>query len=127
MGLSLWLDDRRTAPWGYDLHARTYEECVALFEQHGDEIECVSLDHDLAEEHYEPEPTGYTPAPPLDRSKYKTKTGYAVVEWMVARGFWPRDVRVHSLSRRGAEDMLSLLKRTAPPQVSVRRVKPTEV
>src|SRR5271155_3815583 len=99
--MRLWLDDRRKPPWGYDLHAKTYEECVEMLERYGDQIVHVSLDHDLYDEHYEPEPTGYMPAPPLNRSKYKEKTGYAVVEWMVETGRWVLDISVHTLNKRG--------------------------
>ena len=125
MGKRLWLDDCRKPPFGYDLWAKTYEQAIEMLQTH--EISHASLDHDLFEEHYEPEPTGYMPAPPLNRSKYKEKTGYAVLEWMAAQNHWVHDISVHTLNRRGGEDMLLFIERNAPNEVEARRVKPRQI
>jgi hypothetical protein len=125
MAERLWLDDRRKPPWGYSLWAKTADEAIEMLRAH--KVEHCSLDHDLAEEHYEPTPTGYMPPPPLDRSKYKEKTGYAVLEWMAANREWVLDISIHTLSERGGDDMELLIEREAPNEVKSRRVKPYSV
>ncbi len=86
----LWLDDRRTSPWGYSLWAKTARHAIELLQEHN--IVHCSLDHDLVSEHYDDAhvgPPGYGESyPPIDRSKYAEPTGYAVVEWMVETGRW---------------------------------------
>lgn len=125
--MKLWLDDRRKPPWGYDLWARDFDEAVALLTAHKDLLEHVSLDHDLADAHYESAADGgYGVAPtPIDRSKYKEKTGYDVALYMVEHGLWPTtSVYVHSLNGTGAADMIALLTRHAPAHITIRRVWP---
>ena len=121
--LRLWLDDQRKPPWGYDLHAKTAEECIGMLERYGDAIVHASLDHDLAEEHYVVLAEGEI----LDRSAFKEKTGFAVLQWMGARGAWVPDISVHTLSPHGAADMLFEIELRAPSHVTFRRVKPSEV
>ncbi len=122
MGHRLWLDDRRTAPWGYDLVAKDADSCIALLEQYGDEIEHCSLDHDLGAEHY----VISDPANPVDRSGYVEKTGFQVLEHMQETGRWVSDISIHSLNPRGAQDMMNKLENRAPAHVKFRRVKPGE-
>ena len=50
--MKLWLDDIRKPPWGYDLWAKTADECIEMLQRYGDEITHASLDHDLADAHY---------------------------------------------------------------------------
>jgi hypothetical protein len=119
----LWLDDLRTAPWGYDLVAKTADECIEMLKTHV--IRHCSLDHDLAPEHYPTESTGYY-EPPIDRSAFKEKTGYDVLAWMQESGAWVPEIHVHTLNARGAEDMLAKLKNRAPEWVVYRRVWPRE-
>jgi hypothetical protein len=125
--MKLWLDDMRKPPFGYDLWAKTADQAIAMLEKHGDRIEHCSLDHDLAEDHYETaaEFSGYGLAPtPIDRSRFKEKTGYAVLEWMHETGRWVADISIHTLNPRGGEDMMSKLKNRAPAHVVYRRVYP---
>jgi hypothetical protein len=98
-GLRLWLDDQRKAPWGYDLVAKTADECIARLDLHGDAIGHVSLDHDLDPSHYGRGLKGE----PIDRAAFGTKTGFAVLEWMAETGRWARDISIHTLNpaRRG--------------------------
>ena len=128
MGLRLWLDDIRKPPHGYFLWAKTADEAIEMLQKYGDDIEHVSLDHDLDPTHYafQDDPGGYNaPLARWDRSKFKVKTGYAVIEWMQANR-WVPDISVHSLSS-GAEDMMMKLVREAPDGVTYRRVKPREI
>jgi len=69
--MRLWLDDVRMSPWGYDLWAKTYDECVRLLEEHS--VGHVSLDHDLGTEHT---PSQQTPASQETRSRRKQGTTF---------------------------------------------------
>lgn len=117
--MKLWLDDTRKPPWGYDLWAKTADECIEMLQRH--EVKHVSLDHDLAEEHYAVQDGGG----PWDRSALKEKTGYAVIEWMATTGKWVAEIHVHSLST-GAQDMIDKLREAAPAGVTYARVKPRQ-
>lgn len=128
MGKRLWLDDIRKPPFGYDLWAKTADECIAMLQVY--DVEHVSLDHDLAAEHYRDVEAGSaagheaTTTCPLDRESYREKTGYAVLDWMHEHNAWTPDISVHTLNPRGAEDMLSKLRNSAPANVVYRRVWP---
>ncbi len=127
MSKRLWLDDIRKPPWGFDLWAKTADEAIEMLQEH--DVVHVSLDHDLDDEHYahQDNPGGYNAPPaPWDRSKFRQKTGYAVLEWMAQTGRWVPDISIHSLSS-GAEEMMQKLKKEAPAGVSYRRVKPYRV
>lgn len=122
----LWLDDMRAVPIGYNLHARTVDEAIALLQRRV--VWHASLDHDLDPAHYahQTNPGGYNaPSAVWDRAGLAVKTGYAVLEWMAANGTWIPDIQVHSLST-GAEDMMAFLRKNAPDWVNFRRVKPKE-
>jgi len=123
MGKRLWLDDMRKKPFDYDLWAKTADECIAMLQAH--DVEHVSLDHDLADEHYEDadEPGGYgSPPTPIDRRRHKEKTGYDVLLWMEEHGRWVPDISVHTMNPRGGEDMMRKLRHKAPDGVTYRRV-----
>lgn len=111
--MKLWLDDLRKAPFGWH-RVKTADECIETLQRVGDAVTELSLDHDLAEEHYEG--TGYSEAP-------RTKTGYAVVAWMVENNVWPPVIYLHTLNPVGRENMRSTLARHAPEHVTV-YVKP---
>ena len=124
MACRLWLDDKRMEPWGYDLRARTAREAIEMIQRH--EVEHVSLDHDLADEHYadavESSPGYGEPPRPIDRSKYREPTGYAVIEWMHATGHWIADIAIHTRNSKAAEEMMAKVRRCAPPWVRCTRV-----
>jgi hypothetical protein len=125
MAERLWLDDTRKPPWGYSLWARTADQCIEMLQAH--EVEHCSLDHDLHADHYAFQfAPGYNEAEhPWDRASFKEKTGYAVIEWMIANDRWPPEIFVHSLST-GAEDMMAALRKHAPDWVNFSRVKPRD-
>ena len=114
--MRVYLDDLRRPPVGWHL-VKTADECGdALVRGRVDEL---SLDHDLAEEHY----PGARAADGTSNvePRYREKTGLAVVEWMVAQGpgfSWPKLVIVHTMNPVGRANMLALLRR-APPEVRV--------
>lgn len=112
MALRLWLDDYRRPPFGYDLWAKTAEEAIEYLESDA-LIDHCSLDHDLAEEHY----ADSNAMLPIDRSKYKTKTGLEVVIWMVRTKRWVPSIYIHTMNEMGAHEMITLIRVTAPPTV----------
>jgi hypothetical protein len=99
----------RRAPFGWD-RALTADECIATLQR--ERVEELSLDHDLHEEHYNPS---------LDPSKYRHKTGMAVVEWLILAEakVWPTIIYVHSLNERGRSEMIEKLRESAPSHVQV--------
>jgi hypothetical protein len=81
-GLSLWLDDERPMPEGFDIHARTANKAVEFI--NSGEIAIVSLDHDLGDGNG----TGYDVAKYIEESAFNGKI--------------PRmEVRVHSANPVG--------------------------
>ena len=118
--MRLYLDDVRKPPVGWTL-VKTADQCISMLES--GIVEQLSLDHDLAEEHYVEEnwkfidDNGYTG--PLDRKNYREKTGYAVVEWMIENNVWPKLVIVHSMNPVGRANMLSAIRTHAPDDTVV--------
>ena len=96
----LWLDDERPPPDGYDHWVKTADECIAALMT--GEYYHVSLDHDLAAEHYH----GDLPA----KEAYKEKTGQAVVDWMVKTARYPRSIRIHTMNPVGRQNMAAALR-----------------
>jgi len=127
-GLWLWLDDIRLPPWGYDLWAKTAQEAIDFLQLHGGQITHCSLDHDLADEHYNSSSNsggGYmAPVLPLDRSSYTEMTGYAVLDWMHEHDQWVPDISVHTMNPKGRQDMLAKLRNRAPSWCSWRSCMP---
>ena len=87
--MKLWLDDVRPAPQGWTL-ARTAAEAIDLLKvalNIGDEIEEISLDHDL----------GADPADGIYARGASEHCGCEVVEFLVnRRPFVRQDIRIHS-------------------------------
>lgn len=121
----LWLDDKRTPPWGYSLWAKTAGDAIGALQRY--EIAHCSLDHDLAEEHYKADALRRGTKPPLTivRHAFQHRTGYAVIEWMIREQRWVPDITVHSLSV-GAGEMMDLLRAYAPAHVRFQRVSPSD-
>ena len=97
--MKVYLDDERKTPDGWH---RTYTaaETIALLET--GTVEELSLDHDLAFEHYAGEEDG--------------KTGYAVVAWLESRvnedpAFRMPIVRLHTMNPVGRANMAAGLDR----------------
>ena len=112
MVLKLYVDDVRPAPDGWEL-AKDYAQAVARLG--GCDFTHVSLDHDLAPQHYI-ESSGYFDAPAPSREP----TGYDLAKWIVETGAWPTEViAVHSMNPVGRKYMLDLLRKHAPDGVTV--------
>jgi len=113
--MRLWLDDVRNpvehtgeCDWTW---VKTAEEAIRVIGERWEEIEAMSLDHDLHERHYGAgfaSSGGYGSAPrPYSVDDYPPPgTGYHVVMFMVETGKWPRNKpRVHSLNDEGRAAM----------------------
>jgi hypothetical protein len=88
---SLWLDDVRPMPDGFDIHVKTAHEAIAVLKTA--KIKKVSLDHDLGDE--------------------ANGTGYDVARWIEEAAFngelAPLDWAVHSQNPVGVEKMKQAL------------------
>lgn len=124
MGLRLWMDDMRHPPLGYayDLWAKTAKEAIELIDKGHALITHCSLDHDLAEEHYDDANSTL----PIDRLKYKELTGLAVIQWMAQSNIWVPSIYIHTLNDMGAQEMLSLIREKAPGYVKAERRHPKD-
>lgn len=116
--MKIYLDDIRNPPSGWDL-VKTADACIAKLETGN--VEELSLDHDLAEEHYDEknweyiDMHGYTGT--MDRANYREKTGYSVVQWMIQNNVWPKLVVVHSMNPVGRASMVQAVDRHKPSGV----------
>lgn len=121
--MKVYLDDVRACPVGWEL-VKTADECIAKLET--GRVEYLSLDHDLAPEHYNEEhweyinEHGYTGL--CDRARYSEKTGMYVVDWMIASGVWPRVVIVHSMNPVAGEEMFKRIWASCPMGRHVGRI-----
>lgn len=100
--MKVYLDDERPAPVGWHL-VTTADACIELLKS--GKVTSLSLDHDLAPEHYAS--SGYT-------GPSSEPTGLAVVDWMAEHGVWPEHIIVHTMNPAGRENMLRTIRRHAP-------------
>ncbi len=105
----LYLDDIRYPPEGWQL-VKTYAECIEILRTMP--VQYLSLDHDLAEEHYAMS-TGYSGG-----QVFREPTGYDVCKWMVEHDVWPSEaITLHSANPVGRNNMRQLLERYKPAHV----------
>jgi hypothetical protein len=95
--MKVWLDDVR-APYVFGRigwrWAQTAEEAIELLER-GD-VKAISLDHDLAPEHYAGEHA---------KEIKGAKTGMDVVKWMCSHRVFPPKIYLHSMNPVGRANM----------------------
>lgn len=116
---NLFLDDIRNPE---DVHrdsklkwhiVRSYDEWVSFitnfYNEHRKLPDRLSMDHDLADSHYDPAIWRHGNHPPYD--EYKEKTGYHCAKWLIDEGYDLRDVEIyiHSANPVGAENIRKLL------------------
>jgi hypothetical protein len=89
--INVYLDDVRPCPCGF-VAARSAEECLLLLAE--SDVDLLSLDFELG---------------------YGQPNGLSVVHGIIAGGFYPREVYVHSSSLMGRAQMVRDL-RDANPQ-----------
>lgn len=93
--IHVFMDDLRPKPKGFVL-ARTGEECLLLLEDN--QVDILSLDHDMG---------------------WAQPSGFEVVQEMVRRSLFPREIYLHSSSSMGRMNMFQHLYRYKPPHVKV--------
>lgn len=93
--IHVYLDDLRPCPKGFVL-ARSARECILLLEEC--EVDILSLDHDLG---------------------WNEPNGFEVVNHMVRRGLYPREIYLHTSSALGKMNMFQHLYRHKPEHVKV--------
>lgn len=93
--INVYLDDVRPCPRGF-VAARSAEECLLLLSDC--EVDVLSLDFELG---------------------YNQPNGLSVVQGMIAGGFYPREVYVHSSSLMGRAQMVRALRDANPPGVAI--------
>lgn len=92
--MKIWLDDERTPPDNDWKWCKTVPEAIVLMTR--DDIELISLDHDLGEEGV-------------------LATGYDFVKWMAENNRWPKySPLIHSANPVGRKNMQSVIDRYAP-------------
>lgn len=99
--VKLFVDDERPAPEGWRL-ALTAEAAIALLE-HGfleghDEVEVLSLDHDLGE---------------VDGKPIDTRM---IVDWMRHHDYWPKEIYVHTGNQIAERWLVDTIRSCAPPK-----------
>lgn len=97
--MKLFLDDTRNVPEGYIL-VRTYKEMIKLLEStKPEDIEEISLDHDLGSK----------------------ESGYDICKWIVANNYWPKTISLHSANIVGVGNMIQLLNHYKPSTTILNR------
>jgi hypothetical protein len=101
--MNLWLDDIRVPPRGIWHWVKTADEAIKALRTF--RYEWASLDHDLADEHYNNQAG----------TDFREKTGYDVVLWMAEHEIWPsKGVVIHSWNFPGADRMRKVVDRYGP-------------
>lgn len=114
MSYNLFLDDFREPEDAFNhtnnqlyligwVIVRNYDEFVKTIEEKGIP-EMMSLDHDLADEHYESQ---------QEYSEYKEKTGYDCAKWLINycidnKKELPATILIHSMNPAGSLNIKSL-------------------
>lgn len=92
----IYLDDVRTPIDPEWIVVRNYEEFVKKIEEIGlDEIEVISLDHDLGDSAMHEYYTNVSPNYQLNYSNIEEKTGYDCAKWLVDHWFTLRQPNHH--------------------------------
>jgi len=93
---------------------KNYEQFVQAVKAAGNNLEIVSFDHDLADEHYDPDKYGSETFDEMYDS-FEFKTGYDCAKWMIAyyqeNGWELPQVLIHSMNPAGVENIKSLFKK----------------
>jgi hypothetical protein len=93
--IHVYMDDLRPKPAGFVL-ARTGEECLLLLEEY--QVDILSLDHDMG---------------------WDQPNGFEIVQKMVQKGLYPRQIYLHSSSVIGRMNMFQHLYQCKPEHVKL--------
>lgn len=105
--MKLWVDDERPLPITFDRRTTASQTTIDLLTAElaaGRSVELISLDHDL----------DWPPGSAVDDD-----TARPILEWMLASGFWPAELRFHTANQDGHEWMVDFARRHAPATTMV--------
>jgi hypothetical protein len=111
--VNIYLDDTRTPVEPQWVVVRNYEQFVSTVMYHGlDNIECISLDHDLGDTAMKEWKTNVYHNYKLDYSNITEKTGYDCAKWLVEQ--WMNgqpvvDVFTHSANAIGSANIMGYI------------------
>lgn len=106
--MKLWHDDIRKPPSDW-VWARTNLEAVMHLVLHWEEITEISLDHDLGLDYIDPEVYEARPEELwVLAGDSKQGDGRELVKWMIAFGYVPPKVSIHSWNPQGAREMAEM-------------------
>jgi len=95
--MKLWVDDERPAPDETWTIATSGGSAILLIGLHSDDLEEISLDHDLG----------------------LSATGYDVLTAMSTHKWWPKTLTIHTANPVGRANMLRAANAEAPPEVDI--------
>lgn len=111
--VNIYLDDIRTPVEPQWVVVRNYEQFVSTVMYHGlDNIECISLDHDLGDTAMKEWHTNVYHNYKLDYSNITEKTGYDCAKWLVEQwldGQPVVDVFTHSANAIGSANIMGYI------------------
>lgn len=93
--------------------AKNYDQFVKVVSENIDKITHISFDHDLADEHYDP--NVYENGNEIDYETYTEKTGYECAKWL--KDFYKSNNKrlpimfVHSMNGVGTNNIINLFKK----------------
>ena len=95
--MKIWVDDERPAPGSEWTVAKTGGQAAIYLTLYRDELEEVSLDHDLGE----------------------GANGYNVLAYMISEKIWPKVLTIHTSNPPARKRMLAAANAEAPADVEI--------
>ena len=116
MKSNIYLDDIRTPVEDAWTIVRTYEEFVEAVQKLGlENIDNISLDHDLGESAMSEYHTNVSPNYKLDYANIKEKTGYDCAKWLVDFYYSKQDNRDRATKKNEGIDFPQVYTHSANP------------
>lgn len=97
VSMKLWVDDERPAPDESWTVSKTGGNAAIMLTMYRDDLEEVSLDHDLGE----------------------GATGYNVLAYMISEKIWPKVLTIHTSNPPARKRMLAAANAEAPAEVEI--------
>lgn len=111
--VSIYLDDVRSCPFGFNVHAFTYSECIywlQLMTVEHKQVVVLSLDHDLGDIHKESNGL-------ITQYSHHEKTGYDVICWIEEQAhtysafILPKKILCHSANPSGRANIERVIRK----------------
>lgn len=94
--MKIYVDDTRNAPKDFVL-ANNYKSAINIINENKENIEFLSLDHDLG----------------------GNKSGYDICLYLVENEIYPKEINLHSANPVGVRNMYQLLDRYMPKTIQI--------